>query len=360
MAVSTEDVVKVLSQVNDPDAKKDLVSLNMIKDIEVKDTAISFTIVFPIANYPTKGEIHEACVQAIHAQINPDIDVHIHMTTNTITSGSQSIRGIKNIIAIASGKGGVGKSTTTVNLAITLAKKGFKVGIIDADIYGPSIPTMFGLTNGERPGIKQIAGEQKIEPLEKHGIKLMSLGFLVNEDQAVAWRGPMISKALNQFFSDVIWGDLDYLLLDLPPGTGDVIITITNAVKVDGAVIVTTPQQVAAIDVMKSISMFQMDQVKVPILGVVENMAYFTPKELPNNKYYIFGQDGGKRIAERFSIPFLGEVPIVQGVREGGDFGVPACLEEESIVTPIYSEISEKVEQQVSLQNSNFAFTNPV
>lgn len=353
MSITKDQVIHALGHVLDPDLGKDLITLNMIEDIEIDGNTIRFSVVLTTPACPMKEHIKNACINAIHHFIDKEATVEPNMTANVTSNQNTNMPTIKNIVAIASGKGGVGKSTTSVNLATALAQTGAKVGIIDCDIHGPSLPTMFGFTNGERPGIQQIAGEQKIIPLEKYGIKIMSLGFLVREDQPVAWRGPMISKALNQFFSDVIWGDLDYLLLDLPPGTGDIHITIANAVKLTGAVVVTTPQQVAAIDVKKSIGMFQMEQVKVPVLGIVENMAYFTPMELPENKYYIFGQDGGKALAEEYQLPFLGELPIVQAIREGGDFGVPIALETDHPCSIAYHEIATKVAQQIAIVNAS-------
>ena len=257
---------------------------------------------------------------------------------------------MKNIIAIASGKGGVGKSTCASNLAVALAKKGAKVGLIDADISGPSVPTMFNV-EGEQPAVKQEDGKNIITPIEQYGVKLMSIGFLTPADSAVVWRGPMASSALRQFISDVDWGELDYLLLDLPPGTSDIHLTMVQTVPVTGAVIVTTPQKVALTDAARGLSMFNQPQINVPILGVVENMAYFTPDELPNNKYYLFGKEGGRKLSERYDVPFLGEIPIVQSIRESGDTGYPAVLTE-GVTARAFAALAENLARQVAIRNA--------
>jgi ATP-binding protein involved in chromosome partitioning len=253
---------------------------------------------------------------------------------------------------VASGKGGVGKSTVAVNLALGLAQEGAAVGLLDADIYGPSIPIMLGMRD-ERPMMTQVDGKGKIVPMERFGIKAMSIGLLIDEKQAVIWRGPMASSALKQFITDVHWQELDYLVIDLPPGTGDVHLTLVQAVPVTGAVIVSTPQAVAAADARKAIMMFKQENIKIPILGIVENMAYFTPAELPENKYYLFGKGGAKQMAEQFELPFLGEIPLVQSIREGGDKGIPAILDDESITQEIFKELAQNVARNVSIRNAN-------
>jgi ATP-binding protein involved in chromosome partitioning len=271
--------------------------------------------------------------------------------TSSVTSlrdNAQLLPGVKNIIAIASGKGGVGKSTVTSNLAVALAKAGAKVGLIDADIYGPSIPTMFNCEH-EQPMVKQI----------KYGVKLISIGFLAPPDSAVVWRGPMASSALKQFFTDTEWGNLDYLLIDLPPGTSDIHLTLVQTVPVTGAIIVTTPQKVALADANKGLSMFKQPQINVPVLGVVENMAYFTPDELPNNKYYIFGKDGGKNLSEKHNVPLLGQIPLVQSIRESGDSGLPAVLKE-GVTAEAFQHLAETLARHVAIRNASSAKTQPV
>jgi ATP-binding protein involved in chromosome partitioning len=276
----------------------------------------------------------------------------------TLRDNAPLLPGVKNIVAIASGKGGVGKSTVTSNLAVALAKAGAKVGLIDADIYGPSIPTMFNC-EFEQPMVKQVNGRNIIIPIEQYGVKLISIGFLAPPDSAVVWRGPMASSALKQFFSDTDWGELDYLLIDLPPGTSDIHLTLVQTVPVTGAVIVTTPQKVALADANKGLAMFRQPQINVPILGVVENMAYFTPEELPDHKYFIFGKDGGKNLSEKYSVPFLGQIPLVQGIRESGDSGFPAVLKE-GPTSVAFQELAETLARQIAIRNANVAQSKKV
>jgi ATP-binding protein involved in chromosome partitioning len=284
------------------------------------------------------------------------------MTANVVTNRKDNksvLPGVKNIIMVASGKGGVGKSTISVNLAIGLAQEGAKVGLLDADIYGPSIPIMLGIRD-ERPKMTEVNGKGMIVPLERHGIKAMSIGLLIDEKQAVIWRGPMASSALKQFITDVYWQELDYLIIDLPPGTGDVHLTMVQAVPVTGAVIVSTPQAVAAADARKAVMMFKQQQINVPILGVVENMAYFTPAELPNNKYYLFGKGGARQMAEQFELPFLGEIPLVQSIREGGDKGIPAILDDQNPAHNDFVQLAQNVARNVSIRNANLEPTKVV
>lgn len=352
MDVSKERVLKALSTVDDPDLKKDLVTLNMIQDIAIKGNKVSFKVVLTTPACPLKELIKSNCVAALEKEFGEDVAFDIFMTSNvsTIRVGAQLLPGVKNIIAIASGKGGVGKSTTAANLAVALAQTGAKVGLIDADISGPSVPTMFNV-EGEQPAVKQEDGKNIIIPIEQYGVKLMSIGFLTPADSAVVWRGPMASSALRQFISDVDWGDLDYLLLDLPPGTSDIHLTMVQTVPVTGAVIVTTPQKVALTDASRGLSMFKQPQINVPILGVVENMAYFTPDELPDNKYYLFGKEGGRKLSERYQVPFLGEVPIVQSIRESGDTGYPAVLTE-GVIARAFASLAENLARQVAIRNA--------
>lgn len=360
MAITEKDILNALSTVDDPDLKKDLVTLNMIKDVVVTDNAVCFTVVLTTPACPLKEVIKKACEEAIHNLVSKDIDITINMTSqvSTIRESGPLLPGVKNIIAIASGKGGVGKSTVSANLAVALAKMGAKVGLIDADIFGPSIPTMFNCEY-EHPSVKKVGDKNLIVPLEQYGVKLISIGFLAKTDNAVIWRGPMASSALRQFFSDTDWGELDYLLIDLPPGTSDIHLTMVQTVPVTGAVIVTTPQKVAIADANKGVAMFKQPQINVPVLGLIENMSYFTPEELPDNKYYIFGQDGGKKLAEKHDIPFLGEIPLVQSIRESGDSGYPAVMRD-SAVADSYMTLAESVAQQVAIRNANQGKSNVV
>src|SRR5678810_916493 len=317
--MTREKVLQALSNVQEPDLGKDLVTLNMVKDIEINGNDVSFTVVLTTPACPLKDMIGNACVNAIKILVNKEANVKVNFTSNTTTKRTDPgtvLPNVKNIIAVVSGKGGVGKSTVAANLALAIAQSGAKVGLIDADIYGPSVPIMFGV-RGERPMMIEIGEKGMIAPLERYGIKLISIGLLVDEKNAVVWRGPMASSAIRQFVTDVYWDELDYLVIDMPPGTGDIHLTLVQTVPVTGAIIVTTPQDVALADAKKALGMFNIHPINVPIIGVVENMAYFTPAELPNNKYYIFGKGGGRKLADEFSVPFLGEIPIVQSIREG-------------------------------------------
>src|SRR6476620_1383921 len=338
--MTPEKVLQALSHVQEPDLGKDIVTLNMVKDIEIEGNYIAFTVVLTTPACPLKDMIKNACINAIHLMVNKDATVNVKFTSNTTTKRSDPgsvLPKVKNIIAVVSGKGGVGKSTVAANLALALSQSGAKVGLMDADIYGPSVPIMFGV-RGERPMMIEIGEKGMIAPLERYGIKLISIGLLVDEKNAVVWRGPMASSAIRQFVTDVYWGELDYLVIDMPPGTGDIHLTLVQTVPVTGAVIVTTPQDVALADAKKAIAMFGQAQINVPIIGLVENMSYFTPAELPNNKYYIFGQEGGKKMAEEFDIAFLGQIPLVQSIREGGDNGIPIMMTDEEITKDAFRE----------------------
>jgi ATP-binding protein involved in chromosome partitioning len=360
--ITKDAVLAALSQVQEPDLGKDLVTLNMVKDIEIDGKNVAFTVILTTPACPLKDMIEKACINAIRLLVDKEAVVKVHMTSNVNSNrkdGKTILPGVKNIIMVASGKGGVGKSTVAVNLALGLAKEGASVGLLDADIYGPSIPIMLGLRD-ERPKMTEIDGKGMIVPMERYGIKAMSIGLLIDEKQAVIWRGPMASSALKQFISDVYWGELDYLIIDLPPGTGDVHLTLVQTVPVTGAVIVSTPQAVAAADARKAIVMFRQQQINVPILGIVENMAYFTPQELPENKYYLFGQGGARRMAEQFELPFLGEIPLVQSIREGGDRGIPAVVDDEPIVSAAFTTLAQTVAQNVAIRNANMEPTKVV
>jgi ATP-binding protein involved in chromosome partitioning len=360
MDITKEKVLKALSNVQDPDLKQDLVTLNMIQNIEIAEDALKFDVVLTTPACPLKEMIRKDCEKAIEEHIAEGIALSINMTSSVTTTRNDAplLPGVKNIIAVASGKGGVGKSTTAANLAVALAKTGAEVGLIDADIYGPSIPTMFNC-EFEQPGVVQENGKNYIIPLQQYGVKLISIGFLTQSDDAVVWRGPMASSALKQFIGDTKWGELDYLLIDLPPGTSDIHLTLVQTVPVTGAVIVTTPQKVALADAKKGIAMFKQPQINVPVLGLVENMAYFTPAELPDNKYFIFGENGGINLAEKQNIPFLGQIPIVQAIRESGDSGYPAVLKDD-ITGEAYKELAESVARQVAIRNANQAQTKKV
>ncbi len=360
--ITTEQILKALSNVEEPDLGKDLVTLNMVKDIEIDGNKVKFTVVLTTPACPLKDLIRNACVNAIHHLVSKDAEVQVNMTANVNSNrkdGRSVLPNVKNIIVVASGKGGVGKSTVAANLALALSEGGAKVGLMDADIYGPSVPIMFGV-RGERPMMETVEGKGMIVPLEKHGIKLMSIGSLIDEKQAVVWRGPMVSSALKQFLTDVNWGELDYLVVDTPPGTGDIHLTLVQTVPVTGVVMVTTPQDVALADAKKGIAMFGGSQINVPILGLIENMSYFTPAELPGNKYYIFGQEGGKRLAEQLEIPFLGQIPLVQGIREGGDDGVPAMIGGDNATKLAFMGSASMVARNIAMRNANVAPTKIV
>ena len=351
--ITSEQILSALRYVEDPDLKKDLVTLNMIEDLKIDGNKVSFTVVLTTPACPMKDMLENACRNAVLHFVSKEAEISINMTSRVTSRMEPGLSGIKNIVVVASGKGGVGKSTVAVNLALGLAKKGAKVGLIDADIYGPSIPIMFGV-EGERPKASQNSeGKTRIEPIEKYGIKLLSIGFFTDPNQPVPWRGPMVSTAVKQLFNDADWGELDYMIVDLPPGTGDIHITITQGFPITGAVIVTTPQNVALADARKGLGMFLMDAINIPLLGVVENMSYFTPAELPENKYYIFGQNGGQALAQQYGIPFLGEIPLVKSISDAGDGGRPVILEENDLMSAAFMQIVERVAQQVAIRNAS-------
>ncbi len=353
--MTNEEILKALSNVQEPDLGKDLVTLNMVKDIKIDGNNVSFTVVLTTPACPLKEMIMNACINAVKILVNKEAVVTVNFTSNTSTNRKDAktiLSGVKNIIAVVSGKGGVGKSTVSSNLALALAQGGAKVGLMDADIYGPSQHIMFGV-RGERPLMREVEGKGWIVPIEKFGIKMMSIGLLIDEKQAVVWRGPMVSSAIRQFVSEVDWGELDYLVIDMPPGTGDIHLTIVQTVPVTGVIVVTTPQTVALADAKKGIAMFGQAQLKVPVIGLVENMSYFTPAELPENKYYIFGKDGGKNLAEEFDIPFLGQIPIVESIREGGDLGIPAMLGTDEITKKAFMDFTANAVRGIAMRNAN-------
>ena len=366
MPITKEQVLKALSYVDDPDLGKDLVTLNMVSDIAIEGKKVSFTVILTTPACPMKDAIQQACINAIHHLVDKEADVHITLTSAVTTKRKDNgaiLPGVKNIIAVASGKGGVGKSTVAVNLAIGLAENGAAVGLIDADIYGPSIPLMLDI-KGQRPKVKDVGEKQVMIPIEKYGIRALSIGLLVDEKQAVVWRGPMVSSALRQFVTDCDWGELDYLVIDLPPGTGDIHLTLVQTVPVTGAIIVTTPQDVSLADAKKAMGMFSIHPINVPILGVVENMSYFIPEgangELPENKHYIFGKGGGGRLSDEYNVPLLAEIPIVQRIREGGDEGKPAVLSDDKISSSVFRQLAQKVAQQVAIRNASLETTKMV
>ena len=360
--MTESDILKALSNVQEPDLGKDIVTLNMVKDININGNDVSFTVVLTTPACPLKDMIGTACVNAVKLLVNKAANVKVNFTSNTTSirkDTKQILPGVKNIVAVVSGKGGVGKSTVAANLALAFAKEGAKVGLMDADIYGPSAPMMFGV-RGERPMMRDVNGKPMIVPLERYDIKLMSIGLLVDEKSAVVWRGPMASSAIRQFVTDVDWGDLDYLVIDMPPGTGDIHLTLIQTVPVTGAIIVTTPQNVAVADAKKAIAMFGQAQVNVPIIGIVENMAYFVPEELPNSKYYIFGKEGGKRLADEYEIPFLGQIPLIQSIQEGGDIGVPAMMSDNPTSIKAFEDFAGLAARNIAMRNANMPKTKIV
>lgn len=352
--MNVEMVLEALGTVQEPDLGKDLVTLNMVKDIKIKDHQISFSIVLTTPACPLKDRIHNDCVKAIY-EFDPEADVAIHFTynVNSLRDGRADILPkVKNIIAVVSGKGGVGKSTVAANFALALAADGAKVGLMDADIYGPSVPIMFGL-RGERPMMKNVDGKGMIVPMERYGIRVMSIGLLIDEKNAVVWRGPMVSSAVKQFISEVLWDELDYLVIDMPPGTGDIHLTLMQAVPVTGIIVVSTPQDVALADAKKAIAMFAQAQLKTPIIGLVENMSYFAPAGPGGERYYIFGKDGGKRLAEEYDIPFLGQIPLIQEIREGGDAGRPVMLDKNTPAKAAFDEFAGNAARSIAMINAH-------
>jgi len=346
-------VLEALSNVIDPESKKDIVELNWVSNIKIDGNKLNIDLKLKNPAMHFKKRMEEA-IELHISRYFKDVELEINMIADAQAPEAPQtpklLPDVKNIIAVASGKGGVGKSTIASNIAAGLAQKGYSVGIVDADIYGPSIPMMFD-TSLEKPKVNQDSENNLIIPVENYGVKMLSIGFFTQGDQAVVWRGPMASRALNQMFSDADWGELDFMIVDLPPGTGDIHLSLVQAVPVTGAVIVSTPQEVALIDAKKAVNMFQGSQVNVPILGVVENMAYFTPEELPDNKYYIFGKNGVEKVTEDLNIPFLGQVPLVQSIRESGDIGRPAVLQENTIQRESFENVIDNMLEQLEKRN---------
>lgn len=361
MNLNKQTVAETLKNVKSPAGNVSITESGELKNIQVfgKEIDIDLEVKSPALN--VRKKLEDEILAVLTAQFG-DVKVRVTIAAKPIQSGPQgppTLSKVKNIIAVASGKGGVGKSTVTANLAVGLVKQGFKVGLIDADIYGPSMPLMFDIVS-EKPKVTVIEGKQYMLPVESYGVKVMSIGFFSDPTQAIVWRGPMATKALKQMFGDVWWDELDYLLLDLPPGTGDVHLTIVQAVPVTGAVVVSTPQEVALTDARKGVSMFRLDSINVPVLGLIENMAWFTPAELPNNKYYIFGKDGVKGLAEQINVPLLGQIPLVQSIREAGDAGRPTLLQDNTPIAQVFKDLALAVNQQVEQRNASHESTKRV
>lgn len=344
-----DKIIQALRQVHDPQTGRDIITANMVEDLVIDGNNVNFKIMVPSLQMQGKAELNFACIGAV-TEIYPTASVNAHFVARA-TGGMPppgSVPHIKNIIAIGSGKGGVGKSTVAVNLALGLKQLGARVGLMDADVYGPSLPTMLGLV-GQRPKVRDVTGAVKMLPLEAYGLPTISIGYIIDPEQAVVLRGPRLAAIIKQFFNDVLWPELDFLVVDLPPGTGDVQLTLVQTVPVTGAILVTTPQEVAVADAIKAMNMFMMDQINVPVLGVVENMAWFTPAELPENKYFIFGEGGGKRLARLSRSVLLGQIPLVQGIREGGDTGKPAIAGPTGPVSEAFLEVAKNTLRQVAV-----------
>jgi ATP-binding protein involved in chromosome partitioning len=358
--MNSELLLDILRQVRDPQTGQDIVSVGMVQDLQVEGNQVNFKLVVASLQMQGKAELNFACIGAITERF-PQAVVNAHFVARAPGSqdNSSTVPHIKNIIAVGSGKGGVGKSTVSVNLALGLQKLGAKVGLMDADVYGPSIPTMLGLS-GKRPKVQEVTGKMKMVPLDAFGMPCISIGNIIEPDQAVVLRGPRLAAIIKQFINDVLWEPLDFLVVDLPPGTGDVQLTLVQTVPITGVVLVTTPQEVAVADAIKAMNMFMLPQINVPILGIVENMAWFTPAELPNNRYHIFGQGGGKRLALESNSVLLGQIPLVQGIREGGDDGHPAVLLEGSPTADAFLEVARNTLRQVAVRNELLAPTQVV
>lgn len=350
--VTPAGVLDALRLVINPETEKDVVGSGMIQDLKITGEKISFSIVFGKSKNPFANSLKKAAQSAVARRFGTGIDIEVNVTAREVVHHEKPLPDVRNIIAVASGKGGVGKSTIAVNLAVALARMGYSVGLIDADLYGPSMPKMFGL-EGSNPEITEIEGKTRIIPFEKYGVKLISIGFFVDEKEALIWRGPMATNALKQLIHDGYWGELDYLLIDMPPGTGDIHLTLVQTLAVTGVIIVSTPQPVALADAVKGISMFTGKNINVPVLGLVENMSWFTPAELPENKYYIFGKEGCRKLAEEMNVPLLGQIPLVQGIREGGDDGRPAVTDEDSPSGKAFMDLAKETVRQTEIRNAS-------
>lgn len=349
-------IIEALKNVMDPDLKKDLVSLNMIDNLNVNNNEVSFTIVLTTPACPLKEKMKADCINAIK-KVAPEAEININFSSKVTTvKETPTFKNIKNIIAVVSGKGGVGKSTVAVNLAVGLARSGAKVGLIDGDIHGPSIPLMFGLLN-KQPEIIEKDGKQIIIPFNKYGVKLVSMGFFIDTERALIWRGPMIASALTQIMNDTDWGELDYLIFDTPPGTGDIHLTLVQNYSISGIVVVSTPQEVALADARKALNMFVDQKINVPVLGIIENMSYFSPVELPDKKYYIFGKEGAKKLAAERNIKLLAEIPIIESLSVSGDKGIPAAADETNPLYNIFYNMAQNTAQAVAIRNATLGPT---
>ncbi len=365
MKLNKQDILKALESITVPGEGQNMVESGAVKNVITfgDEVIVDITINNPSLQAKKRTEvdilktIHEQVYEKAKITVNVKVEAPEKPKANVIKG--KPIAGIKNIVAVASGKGGVGKSTVTANLAVSLAKMGFKVGVLDADIYGPSIPIMFDVAE-EKPLAVNVDGKSKMKPIENYGVKVLSIGFFTQPNQAVVWRGPMAAKALNQMIFDAHWGELDFLLLDLPPGTGDIHLSIMQSLPITGAVVVSTPQNIALADAKKGVAMFQQDSIQVPVLGIIENMAYFTPEELPDNKYYIFGKEGAKNLAEDLKVPFLGELPLIQSIREAGDIGRPAALQTATELEKAFEELTKNVVQEVVRRNDSLPPTEAI
>jgi ATP-binding protein involved in chromosome partitioning len=368
MKLDRKEILSALETITIAGEGKNMVESGAVKNVLTFGNEVVVDLVLTTPAMHIKKRAEDDIKKLIHSNFSPDIVVKVNIKVETPEKANEikgkAIPGISNIIAVASGKGGVGKSTVTANLAVTLAKMGFKVGILDADIYGPSMPIMFDVEN-EKPISVEVNGKSKMKPVVSYEIKILSIGFFTAPSQAVIWRGPMASKALNQMIFDADWGELDFMLIDLPPGTGDIHLSIMQSLPITGAVVVSTPQAVALADAKKGVSMFLSEAINVPVLGIIENMAYFTPEVpiaigMPNNKYYIFGNGGAKNLAEDLQVPFLGEVPLVQSIREAGDYGRPAALQTASVIEKVFEEITRNVVQETVKRNETLAPTEAI
>ena len=360
MKVNSENIIESLKKVIEPDLGKDIVSLGLVTDIKVMENKVSFSVQMKNAAMHARKRMQQACEFAIERSIGKNYSIEVNVQAMKKAEAFQSVLpNIKNTIAVVSGKGGVGKSTVSANLAVGLAKKGFNVGVVDADIYGPSMPIMFDVLH-YRPISREINKKQVIVPAENYGVKILSIGFFAELDEAVVWRGPMAVKALKQLIFDADWGELDYLIIDTPPGTGDVHLSIVQSLPLTGAVVVTTPQPVALADAKKAVAMLKMDNIKVPVLGLVENMSWFTPKNHPEEKYFIFGEDGGENLAKSLSLELLGKVPLVESIRQSGDVGRPAVLQQETIVEKYYNDLCDKLILNIEERNAKLDPTKVV
>ncbi|MEM6685105.1 MAG: Mrp/NBP35 family ATP-binding protein [Bacteroidota bacterium] len=362
MKIEKKDIEAALSTITVPGEGANMVASGAIRNIMTfaDEVVVDIVITNPTlqAKKKVETEITKVVREKVYADAKVKVNIKVERPEKPQIKGKQ-LPDIKNIIAVASGKGGVGKSTVTANLAVTLAGMGFKVGVLDADIYGPSMPIMFDV-EGEKPLAVRVDGVSKMKPVESYGVKILSIGFFTKPNQAVVWRGPMASKALNQMIFDADWGGLDFLLLDLPPGTGDIHLSIMQSLPITGAIVVSTPQNVALADAKKGVAMFQQDSINVPVLGIIENMAYFTPEELPNNKYYIFGKEGAKNLAEDIDVPFLGEIPLVQSIREAGDVGRPAAMQTATLIEAAFEKLTQNVVQEVVNRNESLPATEVI